>query len=264
MLRRRSCRRGAAGGGFTILEMMVTVAILSMIIASFSVVILQCNRMVTTAQRIMRANAKIGAISQLLRKDIQRITKGGIMVIRRSGTGAVMLLTTGEPMTTTRSATDCLGSYVVWGQKTNLADPTSNVLWRPEYGFTTARALGMDDVIGTSLAEVQAYSRGQASTGASSAIGKGANNLYYPAENLSQIDGLWQIVSGGCSELEIKWTDGSVDSQGRLIWHDSGMWTSDDLGEWPRAIMLRFRLADPRMPEDMDGKIYEIICELPP
>ena len=74
-------------------------------------------------------------------------------------------------------------------------------------------------------------------------------------------------MTGGCSDLTIMWSDGSSDSSGNMIWHlpsSASVWTSDDLGNWPKAILLRFRLTDPYLPEGMNGALYEIICELPP
>ena len=146
-------------GGFTILEMMVTVAVLAMIITSFSVVILQCNRVVSKAQMVMRGNSKIAAIAHMLRRDVHRATKGGIMAITQFGDSPILFLTTGEPMTSTKTATECLGSYVIYGMQPNGADPALSVLWRPEYGFPVGgRGIAPVDAVSTTLAEVQALS----------------------------------------------------------------------------------------------------------
>jgi len=248
--------------------MMVTVAVLAMIITAFSVVILQCNRVVSKAQMVMRGNSKIAAIAHMLRRDIHRATKGGIMAITQSGSSPpILFLTTGEPMTSTKTATECLGSYVIYGVQPNGADAALGILWRPEYGFPVSRrGIAPVDAVSTTLAEVQALSSDAAGSKVSAILSRNTGTFYYPPTNLSQIDNLWQVLCAGCSELEIMWTDGTATS-GQMNWHDSSegaVWTSDDAGSWPKAILVRFRLADPHLPAGMNGQLYEIICELSP
>ena len=308
-IRRRGADKGT--GGFTIIEMMVTVMILGMMIAAFSVVIVQCNRVVSAAQIIMRSNAKIAAITQVLRRDIRRVTKGGIMAITQTTAGSpALVVTTAEPMTTVQSATDCLGSYVVYGLRANQADYAREaILWRPEYGFATEGRLTPADVMGirlgpgdnSVLGKIQAYSRAEASSEVTSLVATGGNSLYMPPDTLVQINNIWQVLTEGCSELTIMWTDGSLDqSTGATSWYGAetlpdgtgvvraksdswrsasiasgevefaatggyrAMWTADNIGDWPRAVMVRFRLTDSNLPEGMSAELYEIICEVAP
>ncbi len=308
-IRRRDADKGT--GGFTIIEMMVTVMILGMMIAAFSVVIVQCNRVVLAAQRIMRGNAKIAAITQVLRRDIRRATKGGIMAITQTTAGSpALVVTTAEPITTVQSATDCLGSYVVYGLRLNQADNAREaILWRPELGFATEGGLTPADVMGirlgagdsSVLGKIQSYSREEASSEVTGLAATGGDNLYMPPTTLVQINNIWQVLTEGCSELTIMWTDGSLDeSTGAINWYGvetlatgavvvrarsaswrsaslaSGevefaatggyraMWTAENIGDWPKAVMVRFRLTDPNLPEGMSGKLYEIICEVAP
>lgn len=246
---------------------MVTVAVLAMIITGFSAIILQCNRVVSRAQMVMRGNSKIAAIAQMLRRDVHRATKGGIMAITQFGNSPVLFLTTGEPMTSTKTATECLGSYVIYGVQPNGADPALGILWRPEYGFPVSRrGIAPVDAVSTALSEVQALSGTAAGGEVSAILSRNTGTFYYPPTNLSQIDNLWQVLTAGCSDLAIMWTDGTA-TAGQMIWHDSSegaVWTSEDAGSWPKAILVRFRLSDPYLPAGMSGQLYEIICELSP
>jgi len=288
----RSSRRSRGSGqresgGFTVLEMMVTVVVLAMMITAFSTIILQCNRVVSRAQTLMRRNSKVAAIAHMLRRDIHRATKGGIMAITQSGTPPmpILFLTTGEPMTSTRTATECIGSYVVYSMMENetpVADEVyekewyheekqvvvgagpTRILWRPEYGFpVSGRGIAPVDAVSTTLAEVQALSSDAAADEVSAILSR-TGAFYYPPTDLSQIHNLWQVLCAGCSELAIMWTDGTA-TEGQMIWHDSSegleVWTSDDAGSWPKAILVRFRLTHRA---GTPGQVYEIICELSP
>jgi len=286
--RQRDARRaGSRPSAFTLIEMMVTIMVLGMIIASFSTVMVQCNRVVSQAQTIMRGTSKIAAIAQIMRNDVRRITKGGILAVSSSGGSPVLILTTSEPMTTMKSATDCLGSFVVYSMWPNLSPSANvnvkgsnlltNILVRAEFGFPVDARLPPLDVAkvrpsaGDSgvLATVQAY------THDSPDLTQTLNDLvalygvdtsfYMPPETLEQIASIWPVLTEGVTELAIKWSDGSKDSMGGLVWSTNNMvWTSEDAGNWPKAILFSFRLTDPHLPEGMFGTVYEVVCELAP
>ena len=68
--------------GMTLMELMVSVAILAVMILGFSNVLSQTQRVVNDSQRLMRANASIAAISQLMRSDFRSVSKIGFMRVK--------------------------------------------------------------------------------------------------------------------------------------------------------------------------------------
>ncbi len=225
---------GGSRRAFTIIEMMVTIAILAMMIGSFSAILVQCQRVVGAAHKVMRANTKAAAIERVIRRDIHRMTKGGVLAITNIPTGGEpgLVITTGEPVDSITTNAQGLGSFVVYTTKPNKADnSTGAILWRPEYVFS---AVSGDDTMSTDLTEVQAYSRTEADSEVNSLLsGPVGLDLYMPPVDLDQLADIWQVLTEGCDDLEISelegyeydrglsimWTDGSVNVSGELNWY---------------------------------------------
>jgi prepilin-type N-terminal cleavage/methylation domain-containing protein len=106
------------------------------------------------------------------------------------------------------------------------------------------------------------------------------HRLYIPIQKADQAERIWQILTIGCTDLQVRWTDGSS-SGGGLRWYgpdqakgDSNietsvngryvaLWTHENQSRWPKAIRLRFRLKDNEMPEEFrDGLWYELVCSV--
>ena len=67
--------------GMTLMELMVSVALLAGMILAFNIILSQSQRVVSGAQRAIRANASGMAIAQVIRRDMRSISKDGFLYI---------------------------------------------------------------------------------------------------------------------------------------------------------------------------------------
>jgi hypothetical protein len=106
--------RGAARGrakGLTMLELIVAVALLSIMILTFGAVISSADKMVTVGENSIRANATAAAISQVIRGDLRKLSQSGFFAIVQYNAGGVQ----GQPQLffTTAGPSDGLATQSV-------------------------------------------------------------------------------------------------------------------------------------------------------
>lgn len=266
------------GRGFTIIEMLVTVATLGIILAAFGNVLLQCKRVTTAAHKGMRANHRASVISEMIRRDFRRMTRDGFLCITSNNGHGAVVFCTGDPSRSILGDAKGFGSFVAYGmvQRAGGLDAPIDVLWRPEYIFKTEGGDNPADVASrvapnyATLAKVKAADRAAASTLAASILAQSATSVAMPPTTISEAADLWKIVSANITYLKVTWTDASVqvgDSRELELlgfnWYDSGMWTAGNPHNWPKAIRFMYAINDDELPPGHPG-VYEVIVDILP
>ncbi len=263
--------RPGRGRGFTVIEMMVALAVLGGLMGAVTTIMVRMRDLVSTSQAISRANTRIKAISHVMQNDFRRLTRGGVLAITSSGTGPALVLVTGEPTDSIKTSAQGRGSVVVYSLRGNQGRAGGEVLWRPECIFPIDPAMTGPDVKSEySLEIIQAFNESGADTFATGMAGGAASGtIYVPPANLDQMDTLWQVLSEGVSDLEFEWTDG-LEENGQIQWHTGPsdniqpLWYGGNTGDWPKAIKIRFTLTltDTQLPESMRVQDIEVICDV--
>lgn len=280
--------------GFTLVELMVAVAVLAIMITIVASIISECHKVVMTSQATMRANNSAGAIAQLLRRDIARISQNGFLCITTDNGRPVMVFMTAGTASTIRerNGNDPIlgtGTLTMIGEADNQYEPNHSLLWRTAYVF--APNLGSqwknDAIGGTDFSNIQSWPRDSADPSMAlairswlTAVGPSKFMVTVPVVDMDDVNVLWQVVATHCEDLEILWTNGDLNATtNALEWYgDSNrlgqepediaspnyfaLWTHHDQNNWPKAIKISFKLNDPEAPEGDKGMSYEIICPI--
>jgi hypothetical protein len=271
------------------IELLVAVAILAIMILSFSVVLSASQRVVSVSNSNMRKNTTATALSQILRTDLSRVTQNGFFYLGDSGDKDILIFTqaglsesvtsaesgTGAVVTLGMANTGGLGSTLVrqgWVLDPGAPDDKNDDVWR--YDLSQFLVLPLDNP-GGGVDSVKEY--------VEMAIGDVPSSLTVPIEDGDDLRDLWQALAPGCTELNVQWTDGTRDSDG-LKWYkansgpsgygetlDHGeyegrVWTNDNQAVWPVAVKITVRVKDMALPPtefaESDGNEYEVICTI--
>ncbi|KKN95084.1 hypothetical protein LCGC14_0181520 [marine sediment metagenome] len=215
---RRAGSRSAAMRGFTIIEMLVTVATLGIILSAFANVLLQCRRITTMAHRGIRANHRASVISEIIRRDFRRMTRDGFLCISSNNGHAGVVLCAGDPSRSILGDAKGYGSIIAYGlvQRTGGVAAPIDVLWRPEYIFKTEGTGSPEDLVTRistnylTLADVKSSDRFAANTLASGVLARSIIPVAMPPTTITGAADLWKVVTGDITYLSITWTDGSA------------------------------------------------------
>lgn len=287
--------RRTGRAGLTLAELMVAVAILAIIIVTFSVILSQSQRVVSTQQRTMRANAAAAAIDHAVRRDIRRLTHNGfLMLVGPTDAMQCWFITAGPSRSLTGGPLGTAG-LVGFGLCDNpRADNDDNdVFWRGAWVMYRERnepanwrqRAGFADMIQGDLGDFQRL-RLDGPMGLYGVIDRLESNyevdrLAVPARTLREVNDLWMVLREDVETLNFAWTDGTRDdTDGHLLWYtpdepkdgdqpfeDEGgggrpyraLWTRHDLGDWPARIRMRFRLSSELLPAGLAPPTYEFI-----
>ena len=273
-------RPGAVG--FTLLELMVSVAIMAIIALAFGGLMTQANLVVTEGEKRMRSDAAASAISRVIRGDIRKITKNGFF---RINDNKLVLVTAGK-MQSSFGNYSGNGAIIVYGLYVNDGgtddDDTDDtkVLYRkvlvlaknaPADNPATA---DIDESIpdcliwkgaGVSLADLQVLSATEMTALIEHAAGDPeAGSMVYPPQTLKQVTRtMWTLLAGNCTELNISYRPPDTDS-----WAGETTCLRYNQTNWPDAIKFRFKLKrgalmSSALADDETGTndvTYEIIC----
>ncbi|MHC4984579.1 MAG: PulJ/GspJ family protein [Planctomycetota bacterium] len=267
-------RRRSVGRAFTIIEMLVTVTAMSIIVAAFGSILVQCKRVVTMSYRTMRANHRVAVITESFRRDFRRLSRDGFLFLSSSGGSGAISLTTGDATESVLGDAKGLGSIVAYGLTTSstLDGGQPSVLCRPEFIFAdddsasyadTDTALGINVTMQNLRAESVAGYRGLADK-ALNTIGP----VPMPPDDMSDADQLWRVLSDKVVEFGVDWTTGkagSGDPVGDFIWQpaSSDIWTARNLHNWPMAVKISYRIEDEDWPEGYTEN-HQVVCEILP
>ncbi|MFP4214396.1 MAG: type II secretion system protein J [Phycisphaerae bacterium] len=286
----RFTRTGARG--LTLIELLVAVAILAMLILSFSMILSTSQRVVTASNSHMRKNTTATALSQILRADLRRVTQSGFMCIAETSSGDMLILTQAGLAESVTSPNTGGGSVVTIG----LCDTDGmdeQTLFRQGWVLND-RGLSDGDMQNWDLSELTVLPREDPGGGGTNsvdeyveyAIGQAPSSVTIPIQQQADLHELWQALAPGCTELKIRWTDGTRDSDG-LKWYGPGseandpdieytvgstdehyraLWTNENQTNWPVAVKLTFTLKDVALPDadraESEGNEYEVICTI--
>jgi len=265
----------ARGGGFTLTEMLVSVAVLSVMIIAFSQILSQIRKVVTHAQLTIRTNTAASAIAEVIRRDFRQITKSGFLYMCSDG----IMATTAGVQHSLRSPTDAtaMGSAVHYGL-------SGDVLFRqgwllPGGGTPDAN----DDIWDDSewadskgrnidLADLTAMSADKALTVCNN-LADDVVALVVPPTTLEEVNQMWRVLTTKVSNLEVYW--GMVTGT-TVAWtpappapsvgSNSGFWTHHNLDDWPDLVRIRFTLNPGAfearaLPGGLNG-VYEVVCRI--
>jgi hypothetical protein len=294
----RPRRRRPPAVGLTLVEMLVSITVLTVMILAFSTIMVQSQRFISLAQASRRSHALAASIGRVVRRDLRRASQNGFLAIAYDGGSPLMVLTAAGvshsiAVEGDASLTAGTGSLICYGQVANHAQGHAGemVLWRPEYILAGEAVTPSKDILNHSLAELQSNVQTTARTICDSVNGLRPNDISVPPVGLDQIDDLWQVLASGCEGLNITWTDGTVEpGTYNLNWYgmdengqphlcgDStiedpnatqyfALWTHEDQTNWPKAIKVRFRITDKNLPKNAAGLRafdYDVICNLGP
>lgn len=216
----------------TLIELLVSVAILSIMILMFSSILSDSQKVVAVSQGTMHANSKAAAIAEIIRNDIKRITQNGFLCITEDANQRPRLLFTTAGVSPSALGADVgSGMIVCYGIANNLGtdlantDPTDEALWRQ--GWILRSGGTGADVYGFDLADIQIMDREQCRLEVVNLIVGFAPNdtmpgasraIVIPLQTPADLRGGWQCLTTACSQLSIMWTDGTLDGSGNLNW----------------------------------------------
>ena len=230
-----SCSAGPphAGLGMTLIEMLVSVSILTVMILSFSTILVQSQRVISVAQTSRRSHAMAFALARVIRGDFRRISQDGFLAIcNRTGTDEpLMVFTTAGA--TQGACSDARGGagLVCYGMWSNASatDPTHKILWRPQYVLSqfapggnalSLNAPSQPERMNMDFASIEVWPRRETTSTPSVidslveipyAIGgwtQPTPTIRVPPKNGNDISQLWQVLVTECSKLSVTWTDG--------------------------------------------------------
>ncbi len=285
-------RPGRTGArGLTLIELLVAVAILAMLILSFSMILSTSQRVVTVSNSNMRKNNTATALSQVLRTDLRRVTQSGFLCIAETGSGDMLIFTqaglaesvttpntgSGSVVTIGLCSTDGMDEATLFRQGWVLNDKGLSTGDMRKWDLSEFVVLPREDPGGGGTNSVEEY--------VESAISDAPSSVTIPIQDQTDLHNLWQALAPGCTKLKIRWTDGSRDSDG-LKWFGPGskandsdieyevgtsnryraLWTNENQANWPAAVKLTFTLKDIALSDaaraKSEGNEYEVICTI--
>ena len=254
---------------FTLVELLVSVGILSIMILGFAFVLSASQRAVVGAQDLARGNSEAAAVARLIREDLATLTKEGFLAIVKpfGDTPPALIFTavdtfTGrspaEESTTSNAAVICYKIREDTSRVDSDGDALRDVLCREAILLTGNDDLGADnngwqsgkDAIAPYLADIAQWSRARIISNQESAPGGREDVIQLLANEylsvasqpttLSEVQEAWPILVTRCTEVSIQWL--AADDKWYGFWYgDPGAGTkpSDpDDPEKPNVVRL--------------------------
>jgi prepilin-type N-terminal cleavage/methylation domain-containing protein len=266
-------------GGLTLVELLVTLAIIAAMILAFSMILSSSQKVVSSSQAMMRSNAAAEAIARTIRLDFQYITKDGFLAIRD---GHLVFTTAGLfPIGQAGSLSDDdenidrkasgigTGQTITYGLANNPADEdnmSNSVLFRRVF-VLDGEYLGSGDlpldVWNIYLSRMLRWSQADLETEVDNLIADAPETIRIPPHNtFASAQKLRMVMNHRVSDLTIEWAS-QTDAQGNLVWRDDDqVWSHHNRSDWPLAVRIRFKILDEALPEEFheDSLVYEVVC----
>ncbi len=230
--------------GMTLIELLVSISILTIIILLFSTIISQSQELVSASTKTMRGNSEISAVVSVIRNDLRSITKQGFLCITETNGSPVMFFTKVGPTQSLTSPIRSNATCVSYGMVPNQAvGATDSILWRQGW---ILRDMGgspvPQDIWDRDLASLQDCSianqhRIFSNAGITcpqpdnhirinelifaipSTIPADSSAIKIPAQTLTEINALWQCLINNSNSLQITWSNGDQDASQNIIWY---------------------------------------------
>ena len=264
--------RGRRLGAFTIMELIVTIAAMSIMMAAFGNILLQCKRVVSSTHRTLRMNHRISVVADLFRRDIGRLTKDGFLCITEVADGMpAIIFTVGGDTQSVVGDVEGIGAIVAWGIAARQDPENLDILWRPEYVLYSQGTVEDDPVAGRlppdvadflggladnadtdnppdgildmsleTLKDIKAASHAEIA-GDSATSDNMIDNLLsendavfrIPPPSKAEADKLWKAVCKDIDRLSIAWTDYSETANGGFKWYGlTWSWSGSPTSPW--------------------------------
>ena len=262
----RSSTTPRPAAGFTLLELMVSVAIMAVIMLAFGGLLTQANQVVSEGEKRMRADAAASAISRIIRNDIRKMTKNGFC---RIGEDVLAVVVAGKSQSLFSEESGD-GAVVIYGHH----EP-SNTLFRKVLVLSPDAPTGAADKIidclvwkgkAMTLAQLQVLDDERMKNLIDDMDDK-PDSLAWPPQTLYQVTNTtWMVLAGGCTKLQI-----SYRSPGETNWSTAtATHTRHNQTSWPTAIKFNFVLQANSLigsaltdEDEIKGEVpYEIICPI--
>ena len=268
---------------FTLVELMVSIAILTAVILIVSTLLTNAQRAVGMSQDTIKADADARAIVDRLRADLAALTKEGFLAIYTDTNDRQHLIFTAVgPYRSMTDPTIIANAARIDYGLTGSAD--KNILWRRAILLNAANTatIANDDHEQTSLASYKTVDRSDIDL----ELGEftGTPTMTLPPNSLTEVYDLWPYLARPCTNLKIDWTDGTISlTDNTITWYDAdapkaawedhsaadeeyanlageycALWTYEKKDNWPLALRITFTLG-----EGGTAQKYEIIVDLP-
>ncbi len=222
--------------GMTLVELMVSIGILTAVILIVSSLLANAQRAVGSSQGTIVADADARAAVNRLRTDLARLTTEGFLAIYTDINDRRHLVFTAvgpyRSMTETDAPTIANAARIDYG----LTGDADKILWRRAFllngeGITVTAG----DREKISLADYKVWDRAGIDAALYNAGGTynwpignpfdcfiTSPSITLPPNSLSEVRGLWPYLARPCSNLKIYWTDGTTDANGMIWYGDNG------------------------------------------
>jgi prepilin-type N-terminal cleavage/methylation domain-containing protein len=296
--------------GFTLVELMVSITILTAIILIVSTLLSNAQRAVNLSQSTITADADARAVTGRIRADLAALTTEGFLAIYTDTNDRQHLVFTA--VGSYKSMTEAVDPVVANAARIDYGrtgDSDKNVLWRRAVllnGESGQPATTRGDMEEISLADYKVWNRTEIDDSLYNAVGnytweaKTFNCfvtppvITLPPNSLADLDDLWPYLVRPCTNLQIEWTDGELDTNEMLLWYNSvapkapawtgrdaahqdnnpgdndameydaggsrycALWTYAKKDNWPLALRITFTMGT-----GDTAQTYEVIVDLP-
>lgn len=234
--------------GLTLIELIVGVAILSIMILAFGIIMSESRKVVSVSQANMRGNSEAYAIAQTIREDIRHLTQNGFLCITERDVAGlpakaqtlVYTAANPSPSVTNSAIAGANGTVAAMGLCNNTKPATAGggpVLFRASWllsstiGVTAADKDVFFSTAGATsdLSMFQTAARGGLDsyiTNILTTAGYVPSQVVCPPTTLAEVNELWKYLATNCTDLQISWMDGSVypaaevAKAGQIRWFD--------------------------------------------
>ncbi len=220
-----------ARGGMTLMELMVSLAILAIMILMANSLLVRSRRTVRLAQEVIRANADVRAVTDCLRADLASLTNEGFLAITYHPDDLPHLIFTTASTYRSVVATDAAGRNISANAATidfGLTADAYRILWRRARVQAPLEASSHDDCLNWALGGYRANLLQPRSAINSSLLIPlapalpltAAPAMTVPVKSLTDAMAVWPYLIADVGDLKIQWSDGARYADGRLVWYD--------------------------------------------
>lgn len=262
--------RHAARRGFTLVEMLVSVAVLAVMIMAFSQIMSQAHKVISGTQIAIRANSAAAAISDIIRRDLLQTNKDGFLYIKATGTegGDVLMATTTGLQHSLTGKVVALGAVAHYGLAPNQANSGERIFFRQCWLLPGEGEVSPDDDIwddGSKNLDLSEFTALPSDKIAARCDGWATEptGLRVPPEDEDDLKKIWAVLARKVSDLRISY---ATASGGTVTWTAAStsteIWTHENPDDWPVLVKFTFKLDhESFIRAGLDGAdVYEIVC----